>query len=252
MLVKRIGFTPVKGGRHVEHAQVDLTADGPVGDRTFCLVDPVRRRVVRTAQNPTLLQAVTQWSEGVLSVALPSGLVRGVPVVTDEQVEADYWGRTAVLRVVEGPWAAAYSAHLGYEVVLARPVCAGAVVYGASVTVVTTAALRLLSRTLGHEVASERFRATFLLDTETPASHPEDGWVGQELVLGEARVLLTGLVPRCAVIDLHPRDGRQDLPVLRTLAEYRRVGSEVRFGVEGHVTRPGRVRVGDVAELPVG
>jgi uncharacterized protein YcbX len=250
--VARIGFTPVKGGRHLEHAQVELAPEGPVGDRRFCLVDPARRRVVRTAQNPTLLQAVTGWDAGVLSVALPTGLVQGVPVVTDEHVEADYWGRTAVLRLVEGPWAAAYSAHLGYEVVLAQPVRAGEVVYGGSVTVVTTAALRLLTQKLGREVASERFRATFLLDTAAPASHPEDDWLGQEVSLGEARVLLTGPVPRCAVIDLEPHDGRQDLPVLRTLAEYRRAGSEIRFGVEGRVTRPGRVRVGDAVEVAAG
>ena len=52
MHVTRIGLTPVKGGRHAEQASVDLTLDGPIGDRVFCLVDTERGRVHRTVENP--------------------------------------------------------------------------------------------------------------------------------------------------------------------------------------------------------
>jgi uncharacterized protein YcbX len=122
-------------------------------------------------------------------------------------------------------------------------------VYGASVTVVTAAAMRLLGQKVGREVASERFRATFLVDTGPADSHPEDDWIGRKLSVGETRVLVTGSVPRCAVIDLDPHGGHDDVPVLRALAEYRRAGNEITFGVQGQVTRPGRVRVGDAVAV---
>jgi hypothetical protein len=42
VLIDRIGFTTLKGGRHMTHDLADLTASGPVGDRVFCLVDRSR------------------------------------------------------------------------------------------------------------------------------------------------------------------------------------------------------------------
>ena len=134
MHVTRIGLTPVKGGRHAEQASVDLAPDGPVGDRVFCLVDPARERVLRTVENPTLVQTSATWVDGVLSAVLPARTVEAVPAPTGRMLKVDYWGRVAALEVVEGPWAEAYGEHLGYDVVLARASHPGEVVYGASVT----------------------------------------------------------------------------------------------------------------------
>jgi uncharacterized protein len=247
--ISRIGLTPLKGARHVEQTSVQLTLEGPVGDRAFCLVDRARARVLRTVENPTLLQASASWELGVLAVQLPNVFVEGEPTLTSEELKIDYWGRVAQLEVVDGPWAAAYSEHLGFEVELARPVHAGEVVYGASVSVVTTSSLRLLEERLGRHVASERFRSTFLVNTDELAPHVEDEWVGRELQLGDARVQVRGVVPRCAVIDLDPATGRRDGDVLATLAGYRRAQGEISFGVDAVVTVAGRVRTGDVATL---
>lgn len=120
MQVARIGFTPVKGGRHRTHESVELTHAGPVGDRVFCLVDPATGHCLRTVENPTLLQADATWDGTALSVGLPAGTVAGEPVPTGEVLTIDYWGRAASVEVVAGPWAAAYSAHLDREVVMAR------------------------------------------------------------------------------------------------------------------------------------
>ena len=59
--VSRIGFTSLKGARHLGRPFVDLTRDGPVGDRVFCLVDLARGRVLRTVENPTLVQTRATW-----------------------------------------------------------------------------------------------------------------------------------------------------------------------------------------------
>jgi uncharacterized protein len=248
MRIERIGFTALKGARHVSRERVELSPQGPVGDRVFCLLDPVRRRVLRTVENPTLVRAVARWDRGVLSVDLPTGTVEGAPAPTGEVVKADYWGRTAAVEVVGGPWARAFSEYLGRDVLLARSVHPGDVVYGGAVTVVTTASLRLLSERTGHDVASERFRSTFLLDVDDEP-HAEESWVGRELRLGGAVVVVRGPVPRCAVVDLDPETGGERDPVLHTLARYRRVRKDVCFGVDAVVATPGVVTAGDVADL---
>ena len=123
MRITRIGLTPVKGGRHVEQRSVELTSDGPVGDRVFCLVDRSRGRVLRTVENPSLVQVAASWRDGLLTTRFPGRTVKAVPFRTGETLKVDYWGRLAALDVVDGPWAAAYSEHLGREddgIVLAR------------------------------------------------------------------------------------------------------------------------------------
>jgi len=243
----RIGFTPVKGGRHLAHDTVELTTAGPAGDRAFCLVDRARGRVLRTVENPSLLRTVSRWGDGTLHVDLPGGEVSGTPRPTGERLKVDYWGRVAEVEVVAGPWGAAYSEHLACDpIVLARAARPGEVVYGAPVSLVTTSALRELEGRLGRPVDSARFRATLLVDDDdAPPDRGDDDWVGRELRIGEATVLVRGQVPRCAVVDLDPRTGARDLPVLHTLAGYRRSAGVVRFGVDAVVTRPGRVCIGE-------
>lgn len=244
MHVTRIGLTPVKGGRHAEQASVDLAPDGPVGDRVFCLVDPARERVLRTVENPTLVQTSATWVDGVLSAVLPVRTVEAGPAPTGRMLKVDYWGRVAALEVVEGPWAEAYGEHLGYDVVLARASHPGEVVYGASVTLVTTSSLAELAARTGREVDAAQFRATFTVDTGDAPPHVEDSWAGQRLRVGDAEVEVRGVVPRCAVVDLDPETGERRSPVLRALGDYRHLHGEVVFGVDAVVTQPGQVRPG--------
>lgn len=245
MHLERIGFTALKGGRHTTHEGVDLAALGPVGDRLFCLVDRSRGRVLRTVENPALLQARSRWQDGLLSVNLQGRTCEAVPVPSGETLTVDYWGRAAVLQVCTGPWAGAFSEYLGHDVVLCRSGTPGEVVYGASVSLVTTGSMRRLSQTLGAEVDSARFRSTFLVDTGDSTAHVEDSWIGREVRIGAATVRVRALVPRCAVIDLDPVTGRPDAPVLRTLAGYRKSQAEISFGVDAVVTSPGQARAGD-------
>jgi uncharacterized protein YcbX len=247
--IQRIGFTPLKGGRHLTHEHADLSAYGPVGDRVFCLVDLSRGRVLRTVENPSLLRVSARWQAGVLSVDFPGQTVEGLPSSSGQILSLDYWGRTSAVQVCTGPWADAYSEFLGYDVVLARCATAGEVVYGASVTLVTSASMGLLCERLGRKVDSARFRSTFLVDAGDCSSHVEDSWVGRELRLGAASVCVRGVVPRCAVIDLDPDTGRNDVQVLSELAGYRQGRGEISFGVDAEVTAPGRVRTGDQVVL---
>ena len=242
--VSRIGWTPVKGGRHRAQEAVRLTPDGPHGDRAFCLVDPVAGRCLRTVENPALLQTSASWDGTVLAVELPAGAVVGEPERSGDVRKVDYWGRAAVVELVDGPWSAAYSRHLGREVVLAA-CAAGEVVYGASVTLVTSGSLAWLAQRVGAPVDGARFRATLELDTGDLAPFVEEDWLGRVLRVGTAELRVSGLVPRCAVIDLDPATGMRDLPLLKALAVDRRNQGEVPFGVYADVTAPGQVSKGD-------
>jgi len=243
--VSRAGFTPLKGARHLSRPFVDLTRDGPVGDRVFCLVDPARGRVLRTVENPTLVQTRVTWDAGVLTVTLPGARVEGTPVFTGVTRTLDYWGRQVALQLVDGPWAAVYSSHLGRDVVLALS-GRGEVVYGASVSLVTTGSLDELSRRVATRVLDAQLRATFTVHTDAP--HREDAWIGRRITLGGAEVEVRSAIPRCHVIDLDPATGIRRTDALRALAAYRRQPGGVTFGVDAVVTRPGRVHVGDAVE----
>jgi uncharacterized protein YcbX len=246
--VSRIGFTPLKGTRHAEQPFVDLTHDGPMGDRVFCLVDRSRGRVLRTVENPLLLRTTARWHSGVLTTALPGRTVEDVPAPTGEQIKVDYWSRLAALDVVQGPWAAAYSEHLGYDVELARSTRPGEVVYGGAVSLVTSASLERLEAEVGAPVESAQFRATVTVATRGEPAHVEDSWIGQLLRLGDAEVEVRGALPRCAVVDLDPATGERRAAVLRALAGYRRDRGEIVFGVDAVVTQPGRVDVNAVVK----
>jgi uncharacterized protein YcbX len=242
--VTRTGLTPLKGARHQERTYVDLTLDGPVGDRVFCLVDLARGRVLRAVENPSLMQTAAVWDGSALTVRLPDDTVAGSPEPTGDSVKVDYWGRMAALDVVGGPWAAAYSRHLGVQVVLARAGAPGEVVYGAPVSLVTTGSIEHLARLVDADVSAAQFRATFAVHTDE--AHAEDEWLGRRLSIGEAEVEVRSATPRCAVVDLDPVTGARRARVLEALAGYRRVGVEIRFGVDAVVTRPGRVHPGDL------
>ena len=252
MTVTSVGFAPVKGTRHTPYDAVELAAGGPVGDRGLCFVDVGRRRVLRTVQNPSLVALAAHREGGELVVELPAGAVaRGAPRPSGETVTCDYWGRPAGLDLLDGPWAAAVSDYLDAPVRLAaaRP---GAVVYGAAVSLVTTASLRDLAERTGRPaLAAEtaRFRASMVLDTGDEP-YAEEAWASREVRVGAAVLRVNAPIPRCAVIDLDPATGERGSGLLKALAR-RGVDEhgDPLFGVDAHVVVPGTVRPGDAVEL---
>jgi uncharacterized protein YcbX len=239
------GFSPVKGMRHRSFDTVELDARGPVGDRTFCLVDLGRRTVLRTVTHRSLLAVRADWDGRRLTLQLPHGeTAASEPAPTGEEVTCDYWGRSVTHQLLDGPHAAALSSYLGEDVRLALSP-RGGVVYGAPVSLVTTASLRDLGERTGRTdllATSSRFRMTMVVDAGDEP-YVEDGWVGQELRVGGAVVRVEGAVGRCGVIDLDPATGAKDGSLLKALSRYRpATDGEPWFGVDAHVVVPGVVR----------
>ncbi|MCW2852272.1 MAG: hypothetical protein JWM84_1936 [Nocardioides sp.] len=249
MRVVSLGLTPVKGLRHTSLSAVELDDHGPVGDRAFCLVDVERRTVLRTITHRALVAAATSWDGTTLGIELPDGRrAEGAPLRTGEQVTCDYWGRSLTHELTEGPHGALLSSYLDKHVRLAASP-RGGVVYGAPVSIVTTASLRDLGERTGRSdllATSSRFRMTMVVDAGDEP-YAEDGWSGRELTLGDAVVRVNRPVARCAVIDLDPATGVKDGSLLKALSRYRpATGGEPWLGVDAHVVVPGRVSVTEV------
>ena len=249
MHVDTIAQSPIKGGMHRNHRSVQLETTGPVGDREFCLVDVGRRRVLKTVEHPQLVGTEATWENGTLSIVIDGRTVEGIPVPSGEGGDFEYWGRIAQLELLEGPWSAHYSALLGKHVQLARGRRPGEFVYGDTVSLMTTAAVRWLSALSGTDVDPARFRSNFTVAAlgDLPV---EREWVGREVRLGEAVIRVIEPIGRCAVIDLGPSTGVKDARLLKSLgtADRERFGT-LEFGVYAEVTQPGLVVIGDDVSL---
>lgn len=267
MHVTSLGLSVLKGSAQDHPASLRFAAHGPVGDRAFCCVDPVAARVLRTVENPSLLRLrarhldETSSGAGELVVEVPGEGALRAPVRAAGELSADYWGRTARLDVLDGPWATALSRFLGRDVVLARARPRD-VVYGGGVTLVTTSSLREAARRAGDPATesltddaalvadAERWRASVVVDTGDAGPFVEDGWVGRRLQVGDVGLRVTGGVARCAVVRLRPREGTRDAwdPLALLARDRIPAGAprpEVVFGVEAEVVRPGTVQFGD-------
>jgi uncharacterized protein YcbX len=204
---------------------------------------------LRTVENPRLLACPATWAGGVLSVGVSGRTLSGTPRPTGETLEFDYWGRSAAVEVVDGPWAGAFSDLLGRPVALTRVAQPGEVVYGASISVVTTSSLRLLAETVAHAVDAARFRSTLVIDTDELEPHVEDSWEGRELRMGSAIIRIQGAIDRCAVIDADPATGAPGSRLLRALAGYRLRDTSIDFGAYAEVVTPGVVSRGDLVTV---
>jgi uncharacterized protein YcbX len=91
-----------------------------------------------------------------------------------------------------------------------------------------------------------RFR--MLIEITDAEPFEEDTWSGKRIRVGDAIVRVGEQMPRCVVTTLDPDTGKKDFPTLDILAGYRKVGTQLMFGVYGDVEVAGDVRVGDAVE----
>lgn len=252
--VTRISVTPVKGLALHHPDAVELTTSGVPGDRTFFLVDRQGHMISATRLGPLVSARAEHDTEaGTLSLSFPDGSVVSDAIEVDEPETVRFYHLPLEVRPVRGPFSAALSDLAGTPVRLVlRPATRPGVDRGAvgAATLISAASLRRLAAEAGvAEIDARRFRMTFELDGVD--AHAEDGWVGGELTVGEARLRVTGHVGRCALTTRNPESGEVDLPTLKVLKAYRgevESTEPLPIGVAAAVVQPGRVRVGDAVE----
>ena len=249
-----IATTPMKALAVDLVDEIDLTADGPRGDRIFYLVDE-NDRLVSNKGLGILQQVHGTYDEAtrVLSLRMPDGSTLAAEVETGEEVETGFSGRSRkVARRVRGPWGDALSELTGKPMsVVAADKPAADRGAKAVATLLSTGSLRALGDELGVDgVDSRRFRMHFGIDGID--AHEEDDWIGRRVRIGDAVVLPRGNIGRCAVTTQHPDTGKRDLDTLKALARYRGdvdATEPLPFGVYAEVVGAGRVRVGDPVAL---
>ena len=252
--VVRISVAPVKSLGLVHPDEVVLEHGGVAGNRRFWLRDD-EGRLYGGKRDGSLLQIRPEWDEESRRLALtfPNGAVVDGIVELGEEVATEMYGYHVPSRKVHGPWQDAISEFAGRPLELLWA-DAGAVDRtqwpgGGTVSLVSRGSLERLREQAGvpDEIDGRRFRMLFEIDGVE--AHEEDAWIGAEVQVGEATIVVNGDVGRCVVTSRHPDNGVPDLPTLATLASYRREGRSepLPFGVYGAVLAPGRVRLGDIA-----
>jgi uncharacterized protein YcbX len=252
--VVRISIAPVKALGLVHPDEVALTEDGVHGDRRFWLLDE-DGRLFNNKRNGPMVRIRPEWDETTrrLALAFPDGdRVEGV-VELGGPVEAQMYGLPLPSHQVIGPWEAALSEHVGRRLRLlwADAGAADRSRDGGAVSLISRASIERLGEQSGAEQPVDGRRFRMLLEIDGVGPNEEDTWLGSELQVGDAAIVLNGDVGRCVVTTQDPDTGVTDLDTLGALARYRREGQteDLPLGVYGAVTAPGRVRVGDPVRL---
>ena len=268
--VSWISFAPVKGMRVKALERVELTRDGVPGDRAFFLTDP-EGAMVNGKRFGSLMEVVPihDRERGTLSLGFPDGSAVEGEVKLGEPEAVTFFGQPESARPVAGDFSAAISGHTGADLrLMAAPEGRPGVDRGkwGGVTLLGQASLESL-REAGRDfncgspdpggpdpdpgaIDQRRFRMTF--GVEGTNAYEEDGWVGKEIRVGEARIRVAAHVGRCAVTTRDPESGETDLKTLHFLKHSRdQVDSfePLPFGIYGEVLEPGRVELGDSVSL---
>lgn len=113
--------------------------------------------------------------------------------------------------------------------------------------IMTTSALRSLRHALPDSVVDERrFRPSLVIDTGDEPGHPEFGWTGRRLQIGDTEVQIGAACPRCVVLT---REFADDMPADRRVLRHVVKDLDQNVGVYATVISAGSVAVGDRVEL---
>ncbi|HEX4863258.1 MAG TPA: MOSC domain-containing protein, partial [Acidimicrobiales bacterium] len=186
-----------------------------------------------------------------LTLAFPGGrVVTGEAATRGRAIVTSFFGRPVAAHVVEGPWAAALSEHLGRSVVLARCDQPGSGYDDSSVSIVSTASLdELFAAAMEQRLDFRRFRT--LVEVAGCRPREEDLWCGRHVRLGAVTVAVRAQIVRCVVTTLNPETGARDFETLRSIRQLRRADPFHTncLGVYAEVVTPGWLRTGDPVEV---
>jgi uncharacterized protein YcbX len=248
--VVRLSIAPVKSLGLLHPDEIELEEHGVRGNRRFWLVDE-DGRLFNGKRNGPMVRIRPEWDEETRRLALtfPDGECFEGTVELGDRVDAYMYKHPHPSRRVLGPWEDALSDFVGQRLTLlwAEQHAVDRGYRGGTISLVSRASLERLGEEAGATapVDGRRFRMLFEIDG-VPA-HEEDEWLGTQVRVGSATILLNGDVGRCVVTSHDPERGVTDLDTLGVLAQYRREGRNepLPFGVYGSVALPGRVRIGD-------
>jgi uncharacterized protein YcbX len=248
--VARFNLTPVKSTALHQPDAIDLRREGAIGDRRFLFARPDGERLRGVSKAP-LMPIVATWhpDEERLTMRFSDGSIAdGSALPVGEAVDVQLFDRTIRARPIDPVFAEAIEPTVAERLAVLRvdvPEYAGGRHRASIVSLASVADVG--RRGTDPDLDPRRFRMLIELDGLDP--YDEDAWHGRLIRLGTAVIRLGDRMPRCVMTTLHPDTGVQDPGVLKVLAGYRKVGTEVVLGVYGDVEEPGRIARGDPVEL---
>ncbi len=249
-VVAGFNITPVKSTALQQPDAIDLRAEGTVGDRRFLCARSTGERVTGISK-ASLMPIRSRWDAAAdrLELALGDTRVEASAHGGGERIEIHLFDRGVPARHVDDTFDA-FVREVAHDDTLSlwrvdEPEYGG----GAHrVSVVSRASVADVGRRAGDEALDPR-RFRMLIEVDGVEPYEEDAWQGRRVRFGAAIVRMGDRIPRCVVTTLDPDSGVQNAPVLKTLAQYRKVGTELPLGVYGDVEQPGVIRIGDPAEV---
>ena len=256
---------PLKSARGVPVDRVELDERGPRGDRRWMLVDDDNRFLtLRTVPRLALVDAALV-EDGLCLGAPGAGAITVTPPVADAGawIEVTVWGDSC--RVLPaGAWASRWCADvLGISCRLVHlpdgadgPAAARygsfgdrprriALTDGAPLLLTNEASLANLNARLDSPVPMRRFRPNVIVDAQV--AFAEDAW--HRITIGDVAFDVVNGCPRCVATTVDTETAEKGVEPLRTLATFRKQGSEVFFGQNVAHRERGVLRVGEVVRV---
>jgi uncharacterized protein YcbX len=249
--VARFNVTPVKSTALHHPDSIELRRDGAVGDRRFLFARSDGTRLRGISKAP-LMPIVSTWSmaDERLTMRLPDGSsVEGSALPVGESRNIKLFDRTVPARAIDPVFTEAVRHVVDDETLsvfrVDEPEFAGG---GHRASIISLASVADVG-SRGGDVLLDPRRFRMLIELDGVEAYGEDAWRGRRLRLGDAVIHLGPRIHRCVMTNLAPDTGENDFDTLTVLAQHRKVGTELLLGVYGDVERPGRIEVGDAAEL---
>jgi hypothetical protein len=239
---------PLKSGAPIATERVELDARGPRWDRRWMVVDADGKFVTQREEHGLARVRTALSREGLVLAAEGHGTVTLAYEPAGDRVRVRVWkDECDAVRLREASdW---MSTVLGRRVsAVFMPDDADRTRHGAPVSFADAYPLLLIGRAsfddlkarVAEPLVIERFRPNVVIAGAEP--YAEDGW--HRIELGSVPVDIVKPCARCVITTIDPATAIAGQEPLRTLATYRRSGTDVLFGQNAIHRATGSLRIG--------
>lgn len=253
MKLTELWIYPVKSCGGVSLQSMDITTNGPKGDREWMWVETTTGQFITQRQFPKMALVKVNLQPDFLGINLLQESFQ-VPRGSSKKPlqEVQVWGHRVQAEVEVGAWNAAMSDFLENSVQLVhfsksspRP---------KPVQFADSEPFHLISEESVKQlqlwqqpVSSRNFRPNLVVQSGQEA-FAEDQW-GQ-IKIGSMEFVKEKLTDRCVIINLDPKKGEvKSTGILKTLAQHRKQGKGIPFGIHLRTRAEGELKLGDQLSL---
>ncbi|WP_413557463.1 MOSC domain-containing protein [Bdellovibrio sp. HCB209] len=261
MQVSELNIYPLKSGRAQTLPQMNITHEGPEGDREWMLIDEAGKFVSQRTM-PKLATVNAVFEPNSLTLAFEKMFFKiGRKASFSREVKVSVWNDTFTAALEPDLYSQALSQYLGVNVRLVRyaPFSQRRVLStqkewkpevrfadGRPILLTNTKSLEDLNSKLPSPVPMNRFRPNIVVQGQE--AFEEDKW--KRIKIGNVIFSQPKPSARCNIITIDQQSGvSQGAEPLKTLATYRRDGTKVIFGSLWIPENEGVISMNDSVEI---